>query len=367
MRFHDLDALRAFAMSLGVVLHGAVFLVSAGEWPVKDAWSNTVEDTANPYAFLILIIHGFRMQTFFLLSGFFTAMLWQSRGLLRLAKHRFQRIVVPLLIGMLTIIPINTLLFEGPSFNPLTEWGVAWLTGFDHLWFLWFLIWMIGIFFLLTLVGVKFTSRLWWLLIPLTVVPMYFMEEAVFGADTLEIITLVWPPVNILVYYALFFFFGVFFFQKKFQIQKWWTYFIIPCLLIAFPVSLLLIFPEMLLESTSSNWTWLGAAVLQTVYSWLMCFGMMGLFHMIAHKERFWIRYMSDASYWIYLWHLPLIILGQMMIVSWAVNPHLKFIVLCTIVLAVLLVTYQTGVRYSVIGTLLNGPRKRRLTGIANQ
>ena len=50
-------------------------------------------------------IHGFRMPLFFLVSGFFTAMLWRTRGLRALLKQRTTRILLPLVLGGLTIIP----------------------------------------------------------------------------------------------------------------------------------------------------------------------------------------------------------------------------------------------------------------------
>ncbi len=90
------------------------------------------------------------------------------------------------------------------------------------------------------------------------------------------------------------------------------------------------------------------------------CFGLMGLFRWVAAKERFWVRYMSDASYWLYLWHLPLVIGGQMLVLSWPLNVHLKLALVCTVVVVILLVVYQLGVRYTLIGTMLNGPRTRR-------
>ena len=125
-----------------------------------------------------------------------------------------------------------------------------------------------------------------------------------------------------------------------------------------FSVSLALLFPEMLLESIPS-YAWLGTSVLQAAYAWLMSFGLMGLFNWIASRERRWIRYMSDASYWIYLWHFPLVVLAQMFLIHIPLNPHLKFFLLCTTVLAILLVIYEVGVRYTIIGTTLNGRRMR--------
>lgn len=42
---------------------------------------------------------------FFILSGFFTAMLWRKRGLRALIGHRVKRIFLPLVLGLATIIP----------------------------------------------------------------------------------------------------------------------------------------------------------------------------------------------------------------------------------------------------------------------
>ena len=63
-RRHDLDALRAFAMALGIVLHGALTFIP-GAWRVADA---SVKDDATPFAVLVPAIHGSRMPLFFLMS-----------------------------------------------------------------------------------------------------------------------------------------------------------------------------------------------------------------------------------------------------------------------------------------------------------
>ncbi|MBT3636636.1 MAG: acyltransferase family protein, partial [Opitutae bacterium] len=76
-RYHDLDALRAFAMLLGIVLHGMLSfwsLVPEEIWPAQD-----VNQSIN-YGVPFLFIHGFRMSLFFFVSGFFTMMMWQRRG-----------------------------------------------------------------------------------------------------------------------------------------------------------------------------------------------------------------------------------------------------------------------------------------------
>ena len=97
-RRHDLDALRAFAMLLGIGLHAALSFAPF-PWPVQDTQQN------ESFLLFFQIIHGFRMPLFFIVSGFFTAMLWRKRGLKSLLKQRASRIGLPLLISMVTIIP----------------------------------------------------------------------------------------------------------------------------------------------------------------------------------------------------------------------------------------------------------------------
>ncbi|MDJ0663123.1 MAG: acyltransferase family protein [Acidimicrobiia bacterium] len=74
-RLHDLDALRGFAMLLGIALHAALAFIP-GFWAVKDSTASF----NGPYDEVLFAIHGFRMPLFFLLSGFFTAMLWKRRS-----------------------------------------------------------------------------------------------------------------------------------------------------------------------------------------------------------------------------------------------------------------------------------------------
>ena len=107
-RRHDLDALRAFAMLLGIVLHGALAFIP-GAWVVSDA---SVEGDGTPFALLVAAIHGFRMPVFFLMSGFFTAMLWRQRGLRALVGQRAQRLLLPLAVAMVTVIPLTWVAWE---------------------------------------------------------------------------------------------------------------------------------------------------------------------------------------------------------------------------------------------------------------
>ena len=98
-RRYDFDALRALAMVLGIALHAALTFSETG-WPVQDSQQN------DSFGLAVSAIHGFRMPVFFLMSGFFTAMLWRNRGVRSLITHRLKRVGLPLVLAMITIVPL---------------------------------------------------------------------------------------------------------------------------------------------------------------------------------------------------------------------------------------------------------------------
>ena len=106
-RRHDLDALRASAMILGIVYHAALSLALGFPWMVQDPSANK-----SIYVFQSWV-HGFRMPLFFIISGFFTAMLWKKRGAGALVWHRFRRILLPCIVGAITLVPVcNLVMFK---------------------------------------------------------------------------------------------------------------------------------------------------------------------------------------------------------------------------------------------------------------
>jgi hypothetical protein len=113
-RRSDLDALRAVAMLLGIVLHAALTFTSF--WIVTDRRQEPA------FGILFSALHGFRMPVFFVMSGYFSAMLLRRRGRAALVKHRFSRVFLPLLLGMVTIVPatnwISYVAISAPSKKP---------------------------------------------------------------------------------------------------------------------------------------------------------------------------------------------------------------------------------------------------------
>ena len=371
-RFYDLDALRAVAMLLGVVLHASLFVLPEPQslWPIHDP--NARGDPF--YRVVVDSIHGFRMPVFFMLSGFFTALVWQRRGLTYLMQQRLKRIGIPFLVACFTIIPISVWLLqllsggEEPYNFPLWVLPIVWLFGtLGHLWFLWYLLLLAGCFFLAARMGIQFLHPVaWWLAIPGSMLVSLVMIEPYYGPDTA--LTVI-PVPALFVHYACFFFFGTFFYRHGIVVRRWWTVALVPAAL-AFWVGYSLLQEYLAPFGGDSeaagvdfmfrnNLTLLGA-LFEAAFAWLMVFGLMGLFRWTASRKSFTVRYLSDSTYWMYLLHLPLVIIGQQIVIGGNIHYHFKFLLVCVSVTLILLVTYQYGVRYSIIGRTLNGPRTRR-------
>src|SRR5687768_16886642 len=76
-RYHGLDAARAIALLIGIFHHGIESFVTyvKWDWVTQDSQSNIVLDL------LFYVSHVFRMQAFFLMSGFFVHLLVTRKGL----------------------------------------------------------------------------------------------------------------------------------------------------------------------------------------------------------------------------------------------------------------------------------------------
>ena len=236
---------------------------------------------------------------------------------------------------------------------------------FAHLWLFWLLCWLSLAFALYAAIAERWLPtgppqkvilsplRYLWL-IPLTMVPQWFMAArgAIpnFGPDTFICII---PMPYIPIYYGIFFFFGAFYYDcddSEAQIGKQW--------IVTMPVALLVIFPVTLTLGLSPNslgeFRQPALLVLKAMYAWLMVFSLIGISReLISRRNRVW-QYLSDVAYWLYLAHLPLLLLAQEMIRTWNLPATVKFGMICLGVTGILLLIHQFFLRYTFLGTLLN-------------
>lgn len=243
---------------------------------------------------------------------------------------------------------------------------------FHHLWFLWYLCLLVTGFAFVVWAGRKLRLRglpkgwvrlpaRWLWIVPVTMLPQYAMhgwgKAPNFGADLSAGLL---PMPHVLLFYAIFFAFGALYFTSEDEEGRlgrvWWLNLLLGLVVLPFSLAFSLHLTGKEMDPQLHH---IVATTLEVLYVWLMIFGLMGLFRRWLSKERCAIRYVSDASYWLYLAHLPLILLAQVLVRPWPLPAFVKFGIVLAGVTFPLMVIYRYAVRYRWLGRLLNGPRTR--------
>ena len=76
----------------------------------------------------------------------------------------------------------------------------------------------------------------------------------------------------------------------------------------------------------------------------------------LNHSNRS-LRYLADASYWVYIVHLPVLLAVQYRLMDVDTNWQAKFAISVVATLGISFVSYHLFVRNTVLGRLLNGAR----------
>ncbi len=395
-RLHGLDALRAAAMMLGVWLHAGlpyIYGIPDFYWAINDPNKSDLIDHS------ITLIHAWRMEVFFMLSGFFTAMLVVKRGAARTARQRVLRIVIPFVLAVLLIQPLCALLW---GYGYSVQWGfpagrsmmnvlkASWgidvpgvpsrLISLWHLWFLYVLVWLIAAGLLIQWVAPSPLRRVghntglwlgkvigsWWGAVFLAVpVGSMLLMHSPTGAETNETIVPNWAT---LAYYALPFGCGWLIYPARERLallaRRWWVPMLFG-LVIAFPVYL---YADSLgaLGAGATAGPYLLAIASHALMTTGLGLGLIGLSMRLLSNpgprvERA-VRYGSDMAYWVYLVHLPVVVLFGILLVGWQAPAMVKMPLIVTGSGLLLALSYQLVVRHTPVGWLLNGRRDRQST-----
>jgi len=115
-----------------------------------------------------------------------------------------------------------------------------------------------------------------------------------------------------------------------------------------------------------SGWRRAGYALGYSVAGLCWTFALIGAAWRFLSRPAPWRRYLADASYWIYLVHLPLVFGLQAAVQDWPVPWGLKFPLVLGIAMLVLLASYHWLVRSTWVGAWLNGRRHARQGAISS-
>ena len=356
MRIHYMDSVRALAMLLGVFFHAGLAYAAdfQGLWFVGDMRaSSRVMDA------FVWFSHLFRMTLFFLIAGFFAHFVIERRGVTGFLKNRATRIALPFLIfwPLVTAALFASILLafdymvELPPILQLVAEAVeegapppALRTG--HLWFLYHLIYFCLITAVLARVRWDWATRLadrffsstrHLLWAPLVLVPaLYSTSVPVPGPESFV------PQLFSYGYYGWFFLMGWHFFRRQGYLDL-----VEPRLGLLAAVSAVgsvvflqrLPFEPLSIEALRSldalttlaegaplqtGWPQLLDATLEAYLSVYLTLVMLVLGRRLLSSRNRVLRYISDASYWIYIVHLPLLFYIQILLTRLDMNVWLK-------------------------------------------
>ena len=358
-RIHYLDSMRSVLMMLGVVLHAAQIFNPAGPWYV------VAERPSALSGHLAELIHLFRMPAFFVISGFFCALTLDRYGPRRFVAVRMQRIAVPLVATALTLGPLQAWLLAATgrrAFDPL-EWATTgqWVS---HLWFLLvLLVYFAGAAALAALapgpvaaLGRLAGSLMRRVPMPALIVALALAQVVVIGSYKLGYPLYDYVLANSLSVYQLsvhlpYFVLGAVLFVDRALLARFASVHPLASVGIAAAALALLALEPRLPEPLRYPWeTWTkGVAALALV---ALCFR---AFRAFADRPSPTWRFLSDASYTVYLFHhVTVMALGALLVDRMPALVALALIIALT--LAITLAVHRWAILPSpTLGYLYNG------------
>jgi hypothetical protein len=384
-RYYGLDALRGGMMMLGIVLHSAEMYLAAP----PPTFPPFIDRSASYICDLLFhFVHQFRMPTFFVLAGFFAALLVDKRGLRETYRNRAARVLAPLAAALVTILPLTLLLFLDfayavkfgahsllPDLTRLPELeSVVAAAGFParkpspaHLWFLLYLLYF---YLLLPLCSwlVRAAQRheaafARVLGSPAMPVALGFYAALTLwpfrGGQVLEGFVYFEPHPPSLLYYGSFFVLGYLFryFPAVFATAARHAkgYALLAAAL--FPLAVAASYQEYAQGRVPGAGSHLAAVAANGLATWAMVYCFIGCAQRYFDRGATWILYASQSSYWVFLVHMPLVLLAGWCLAPYDLPALVKFPAVVLFASAVCLLSYHTLVQRSWMSVFLNGKR----------
>lgn len=375
-RYHGLDALRGTLMMLGIVLHGAFFYLAAP----PPAMPNLGDQGGN-FAFDVIfhLIHSFRIPAFFVLSGFFTALLVARRGVWATYRNRLARVALPLLVAAVTVLPIALLFMVNfmlairfgstsilPAREELETLSAELLAAgappgqipLGHIWFLYYLCWfylLIPLCLLLVRVSRPLAAGIGRLSAsPATVLLLGAVTTAALwpfpGGLVLGEFIFLKPHLPGLVYYGSFFVVG-------FMLHAYGG-----LLSVATRHAGVYAVAGLLLFALWIYFVQRGAPHAVTVIvgalcTWSLIYACIGAALRFINRDSPWVAYVSRSAYWVFLVHMPIATAIAWWLVRYDLPLLLKFSIVVDVTALVCFLSYHYLVQRSWISVLLNGKR----------
>ncbi|HEX3040946.1 MAG TPA: acyltransferase family protein [Solirubrobacterales bacterium] len=330
-RRHHLDAIRVSAILLLIPYHAARYVQKGdGDPRIVDA--------------AVWFVHTWHMPLFFAISGFLAASALRRSTAALQVRARFRRLGLPLFVGMLTVVPLaNFFVIEAAALWPrkgaipperqLELANVFNLTP-RHLWFISYLL-IVSLLAIGLWLAIQRAPRLgaainrsfaqvlksWWA-VPLlaSISAAILATKTGWVAGGSESNSLI-PTPTLFVYFGFFFGFGWLLSGQSNLIEElkrgaWLR--LGAGVAIAAPAFLLFYNNTDFTGNTGTPGTLADIGALRIyglfavgIVCWLTLFGIWGVLARYVVKESRVLRYLADASFWIYLVHIPFLVALQ--------------------------------------------------------
>ena len=375
-RLFYMDNLRALAMLAGVFFHAALAYSPMTQpfWPSADVLNHPLFDV------FAWASHLFRMPVFFLLAGFFAAMLLHKYGDRVFWQNRLRRIGLPLLLFLpLLTLAMGAVIQFGLTHVQQQSPFLAFIQSMPgqaepvsmplstmHLWFLYHLLFL----YLLTWCGRILLDRqmLHWftelkpnavvLLSILACVPALYSVSVPFPAPEW-----IFPALWALWFYGVFFCLGYACFSMPALLARFsrFRHYYLLVGAISYALYYTLLPTTLIPQSQPQGWLKLAITVLESCSAvlWTLC---------ALVYARSWLdwdsralAYLSKVSFWLYIVHLPLLFLVQFLLIDLPLALWAKFILSTGATLALSLLGFHILVAPTWLASILAGSRTRQL------
>ncbi len=318
-----IDFIKVFLTCMVVAHHsGQAYGNTGGVWLVSDS---PKLDYLRPFFFLNA---AYMMGFYFFISGYFTFFSLKNKSIKKYLKDRFFRLGIPLLFFIFCIFgPLHHLLSENKTnfFSFIADLHFKQPPlSVGHLWFVASLLAYSLIYLaLVKSIKVKFqfakTFKFWFpLLYLLFLIPVNVWVRSVYPID----VWVTWIiPVEVahLPQYLSLFLLGALFNKTN------WLEDIKP--ITAFSYFFLglftFIFKDLIYDQFPNLWS---ESIIESFLCVGLCLGIYTISKILIHQMNNFLKFLSDNSYGIYLFHLLIVIALQLLLAKIDLNTNLKFV-----------------------------------------
>ena len=379
------DYLRVLLILLVIIFHSVVFVTLSNH---VSSFGQTIDQTMDFSQWIahlaistnnllqgVFYSYLFIMPAFFLLAGFFARLTLNKLGTKKFIVNRAMKIAVPFLFLWLWKAPLYFLLIAWVYFfatgfgailllsvqSLLQQAGGNWsyLNDLSYTWFLYDLLWLYAIS-----VGLMCLVERWqWLRQSMLLLDRWLLKVFVsplchvliagvctlllarhFAAGVLPFDGRLNSPLALGLFYALWYGVGWWLAAHQSQFSNFFNY---NGVKLSLSMVLYGIYMQYFFSPSAVGFSYYIGLFINQLSTVFVVFSLIGLTWRYGTKPRYGLRYVSAASYWLYLSHIPLIFLCLTWLPQQAAHYYVDCVVVSVTTLALGLLSYQWLVRHT--------------------